>query len=100
MEQVRGMISKGSSLDQLQYEFKTLTKEDRQSLLDQAGIHDAIATISPNDVLAMKSDLSIPWNKFRTLRRYFQTSVDVVQQMDAFMEYQLEHRKQGESFGT
>lgn len=71
MEQVRGMISKGSSLDQLQHEVKTLTKEDRQSLLEQAGIHDATATISPNDVLAMKSDLSIPWNKFRILRRYF-----------------------------
>ena len=36
MEQVRDVISKGSSVDQLQYELKVLTKEDRQSLLDTA----------------------------------------------------------------
>lgn len=57
-------------MDQLQHELKILTKEDRQSLLEQASVHDAAATISPNDVLAMKADLSIPWNKFRILRRY------------------------------
>lgn len=70
IEQVREVISKGAPMDQLQHELKTLTKEDRQSLLDQASVHDAAIAISPNDVLAMKSDLSIPWNKFRILRRY------------------------------
>lgn len=71
MEQVREIISKGTSADQLQHELKALTKEDRQALLEQASIHDATATISPDDVLAMKADLSIPWNKFRILRRYY-----------------------------
>lgn len=67
MEQVREAISMGASVDQLTHELKTLNKEDRQSLL--VSVHDATAIISPNDVLAMKSDLSIPWNKFRILRR-------------------------------
>lgn len=67
IEQVRDTISKGSSVDQLQYELKTLTKEDRQSLLQNATA-DTIA-VSNEDVLAMKADLSIPWNKLRILRR-------------------------------
>ena len=52
MEQVRDTISKGSSVDQLQYELKTLTKEDRQSLLQNATV-DTVA-VSNDDVLAMR----------------------------------------------
>lgn len=62
-------------MDQLQHEVKTLTKEDRQSLLEQATIRDATATISADDVLAMKADLSIPWNKLRILKRYVKKGV-------------------------
>ena len=69
MEQVRDVISKGSSVDQLQYELKVLTKEDRQSLLDTASVHDVSTVIPPSEVLAMKSDLSITWSKLRILRR-------------------------------
>ena len=71
MEQVRGIISKGSSLDQdqLQYEVKALTKEDRQSLLEQALVQSSHITISANNVLAMKADLMIPWNRLRHLRK-------------------------------
>ena len=71
MEQVREVISKGASMGQLQHELMVLNKEDRLSLQDQAGVSDAKATISPADVLAMKSDLCIPWNQFKILRRYF-----------------------------
>ena len=67
MDQVREAISKGSCVDQLQNEVKSLTKEDRQSLL-QTATDDTVA-VSANDVLAMKADLSIPWNKLRVLRR-------------------------------
>ena len=63
---MREAISKGSSVDQLQHELKALSKEDRQSLLHEAT--DAVA-VSNNDVLAMKADLSVPWNKLRILRR-------------------------------
>lgn len=69
IELVRELVSKGASEEQLHYEVKTLSKEERQSLLHQASsTNDSTITVSPNDVLAMKSDLSIPWNIFR---RYF-----------------------------
>lgn len=69
MEQVREIISKGASTDQLQYELKVLTREDRQSLLDLATVHDASVVIPPSEVLAMKANLSITWSKLRVLRR-------------------------------
>ena len=69
MGQVREIISKGASADQLQHELKVLTRDDRQSLLDLARVHDAATVIPPSDVLAMKADLSITWSKLRVLRR-------------------------------
>lgn len=66
---VREFVSKGASADQLQHEVKTLTREDRQSLLDLACVQDADAVIPPSEVLAMKADLSITWSKLRVLRR-------------------------------
>lgn len=69
MGQVREVISKGASADQLQHELKMLTKADRQSLLDLASVRDAATVIPPSDVLAMKADLSITWSKLRVLRR-------------------------------
>ena len=69
MGQVREIISKGASADQLQHELKVLTRDDRQSLLDLASVHDAATVIPPSDVLAMKADLSITWSKLRVLRR-------------------------------
>lgn len=69
MEQVRDLISKGASTEQLQYELRVLTREDRQSLLDLASVHDASAEIPPSEVLAMKADLSLTWRKLRVLRR-------------------------------
>ena len=67
---VRDLISKGSCREQLQYEVKTLTKTERESLLDQAMLAGPSAQIPDEDVLALKSDLSIPWKKMRLLRRY------------------------------
>ena len=63
---VRTLVSKGSSLVQQQND---LTKMERESLLDQAKIPETSAEIPAEDVLAMKADLSIPWNKMRILRR-------------------------------
>lgn len=69
MGQVREIISKGASAEQLQHELKVLTREDRQSLLDLASVRDVSIVIPPSDVLAMKADLSITWSKLRVLRR-------------------------------
>lgn len=101
MEQVREIISKGASADQLQHELKVLTREDRQSLLDLACVRDASAVIPPSEVLAMKADLSITWSKLRVLRRYKQLMITAHVllnsnfKMDEGMERQLGHRKEG-----
>lgn len=66
---VRELVSKGASAQQLQNEIQVLTKIERESLLDQVKIGYAHAEIPAEDVLAMKADLSIPWNKMRVLTR-------------------------------
>lgn len=67
IESVREVISKGSSMEQLQYEIKTLSKQDRESLLESAISSPLV--IPSAEVLAMKADLSVTWSKLRTLRR-------------------------------
>jgi hypothetical protein len=65
---VREMVSKGASHDQLKHELKTLTKEERDDLLDSA-VGQSPLVIQADEVLAMKADLSITWSKLRHLRR-------------------------------
>ena len=67
MEQVRELLSKESSVEQLQNELISLGKADRQ--LRALGQGNAVF-IPAEDILAMKADLSITWSKLRTLRRY------------------------------
>ena len=66
MEHVRQLVSSGDSTAQLQEEMKHLNKQERQQLLLDAGF---TLDISPEQGLAMKADLGIPWNKLRVLRR-------------------------------
>ncbi len=70
MEQMRDIVSKGSSSEQMKYEVKTLTKDERQSLLDDVLHQDTTIAIPSEEVLAMKADLSITWSKLRMMRRY------------------------------
>ena len=51
-------------------EVKTLTKDERQSLLDDVLHQDTTIAIPSEEVLAMKADLSITWSKLRMMRRY------------------------------
>ena len=67
MASVRELISSGSSPQQLAEEVRTLSSEERQRLLTDAGFSIDIAT---NKGLAMKADLALPWNKLRVIRRY------------------------------
>lgn len=67
LEHVRDLVSKGSSTEQLKYELKVLSKQDRESLLDSATSSPIL--IPCEEVLAMKADLSITWKKLRILRR-------------------------------
>lgn len=56
-------------MQQLQHEVKAQTKEDREAILDTALGDTASIAIPADQVLAMKADLSITWNKLRDLRR-------------------------------
>ncbi len=65
------MLSGGDDVSQLASEIKHTGKERQQALLDSL-FKDQKAirvTISPQQSLAMKADLQIPWTKIRTLRR-------------------------------
>lgn len=64
---VRSIESAGDSSAQLASEIKSLSKEEREQLLSEAQLP---IYIPPDHALALKSDLSIPWNKLRTLARY------------------------------
>jgi hypothetical protein len=69
MELVRDLVSKGAPAKQMEYEIRTLGKKDREAILHQAlGTAQSIA-IPADQVLAMKADLSITWNKLRDMRR-------------------------------
>jgi hypothetical protein len=63
---VRERVSMGASSVQLQVEVQSLTKDERQQLLRDAGFSVDI----PAEVgLALKADLGLPWRKLRMLRR-------------------------------
>ena len=66
---VRELISKGSPVEQLRHEVQALTKEDREAILDSAVGDGASVEIPADQVLAMKADLCITWNKLRDMRR-------------------------------
>ena len=53
-----------------------MKKEDREDLLKT---FDTQAAVSPEQVLALKADLAIPWNKLRVMRRYVSCSSGVKQ---------------------
>lgn len=77
LELVRGIVSKGSPTEQFQYEINALTKVEREDVLERA-MDDAPSIVIPADqVLAMKADLSITWNKLRVIRRYIEHSIEV-----------------------
>ena len=63
----RGSLSMNDTRTQLQAEVKMLSSEERQDLLKSVGI---TIDIPPEQGLAMKADLAIPWNKLRIIRRY------------------------------
>jgi hypothetical protein len=69
MEQVRDIISKGSSSEQLKHELKVITKEERALLLDSFLRPGTTIAIPSEQVLAMKADLSLTWSKLRSMRR-------------------------------
>ena len=62
---LRASISGGDTAIQMQSEFKALSKEEREALLQDC----LPLSIPPNHALAMKADLAIPWEKMRKITR-------------------------------
>ena len=69
MQKIRGIVSGGEASALIQKEVLILSDEERQSLLDKAGISSSIE-LGAAEVLVIKAGLAIPWNKLRLLRRY------------------------------
>ena len=61
---MRDIISKGSPVAQLQYEVTTLSKVERESLLDSVMGSENSVDIPDDEVLALT------WSKLRVLRRF------------------------------
>jgi len=63
----RDAVSGGSGLIQMADEVRILQREERQQLLKDADVKIIVPAL---DGLAMKADLTLPWNKLRSMRRY------------------------------
>ena len=63
---IREAVSGGDAIVQFQSEVRCLSREERQQLLQKADLPVVIPT---DHALAMKADLSLPWNKLRVIRR-------------------------------
>ena len=63
---MRRIIGGEDSSHLLHQELRSLTREQRSKLLLDAGL---TIDIPPEQGLAMKADLAIPWNKLRVIRR-------------------------------
>ncbi|KAL5463613.1 hypothetical protein EMCRGX_G032527 [Ephydatia muelleri] len=61
----------GESSALLRRELDYLDEAEKQKLLQQAGI---VCKIGPQDALAIKADLGVPWAKLRYLRRWLKAS--------------------------
>eukprot|EP00731_Ephydatia_muelleri_P002365 Em0001g2365a len=71
MHTARSVISGGEPSALLE-SFIALNDEEKKSLLEKAGITNI--SISPAEVLAIKTGLTIPWNRLRILRRWLKAS--------------------------
>ena len=67
LTQVREVVSGGCSTEQLQHDVAHMSKESREAILGEASLP---VHIPVDHGLAMKSDLQLPWNKMRAIRRY------------------------------
>lgn len=60
LSRIRELTSGGDASVQLQAVVRSLSKEQREELLGKAGL---LIEIPTDQALAMKADLSLPWNK-------------------------------------
>jgi hypothetical protein len=70
----RELTSGRCAAQQLADELKALPQEERKELLATGVFSGPSTVLSPENALALKADLAIPWNKLRAMRRYSQKS--------------------------
>ena len=65
-------VAAGDSTTQLAHELHSTERRDREKLLDEIRKveGDILINVPVQDSVAMKTDLNIPWNKLRMIRRY------------------------------
>ena len=62
-------VSANDSLSQLSREVMSCTHSDRSKLLQEISAESCVISVSTADALAMRTELNIPWHKFRALKR-------------------------------
>ena len=67
MSSTRAVLSAESSTVIFETELKSLDRKEKERLLKSAGITKGM---TPEQGLALKADMGLPWNKLRRLRRY------------------------------
>jgi hypothetical protein len=66
MSRVRKVLSVGDESVQMSQEIRMIPKEERNELMKNANFH---IVVPPEEGLAMKADLCLPWKKLRMMRR-------------------------------
>lgn len=66
LAQIRRRLSKDDVVDQLCDEVRQLSKEEREKILKDEGFK---MSIPPEQGLAMRADVGLPWNTLRKLKR-------------------------------
>ncbi len=75
ISRIRDRLSVGDAKEQKIAEMKSLSKKERNDLMKEANFQ---ITIPPEQGLAMKADLCLPWNKLRVMRRYKHNHYDYI----------------------
>ena len=70
MSTIRNLVSSGDATIQLEGELQACSSDERQKLLGALEKDGCKVVIPPDEALATKADLGIPWNKLRIVRRY------------------------------
>ena len=66
MSRIRDELSKGDIQQQMADEMKLLPRDERDTLMKEAKFN---IYVPPEQGLAMKADLCLPWKKLRIMRR-------------------------------
>ena len=66
ISKVRKVLSLGDESEQMVDKMKLIPKAERNKLMKEANFN---VQIPPEEGLAMKADLRLPWNKLRIMRR-------------------------------